>query len=180
MIIKLSSVDEINKIMRNEIIAQSNLDGKKVVNGYTLHGQDLVEQVNKYCYKSFKPDDAYIVFELRPRDSYATETDYNDELTIYSPYEFHLYVYGNSSTNLVNKLVARLLTDKCRLHLQNQGVYLENITDIDNGTDFVNDTLYLRTDCNINIYCQMKIEATEDELDTLSEPINVIKENNNG
>ena len=181
MRIKLSSVDEINKILRNNIIELSELSDKKVVNGYSIHGADLETQLNKYCVDSYKPEDSYIVFELQPRDSYMTETDYDDNLTIDSAYRMRLFIYGNNTTSLVNKLVARLLTDENRLLLQNQGVYLENISNIENGTDFLNDTLFPRTDLDINIYCEQEISKTSSEIDSL-DTLNIfeIMEENNG
>lgn len=179
--VKLSSIDEINKILRAEIIKQSELQGERVVNGYTVHGQDLVTKINKYCVDSYKPEDSYVVFELRPKPSYITETDYNEELSIYSAYEFHLFVYGFNSTTLVNKLVARMLTQNCRLNLQNQGIYLQNIENIQDGTDFINDTLFPRTDLDINIYCQMKVNPVSDtgDFESLSEKLHIIEEEDN-
>ena len=179
MIVKISSIDEINKIIRNKLIELSGLEGKKVVNGYTIHGQDLVDQLNKYLVNGYDPKNSYIVFELHPRNSYITETDYNDKLTIYSPYEMHVYVYGNNSLTLVNTIISKFLTQMTRLDLQNQGIYLENIDNVQNGTDFINESLYPRVDFDINLYCEMDVsQETSGEIRQLSGAINLIKEDN--
>ena len=69
MITSISNIDEINKIIRNELITQSELESKRILNGVSIHGQDLVEQINQYCYKSYSPTDSVIVFVLNQRNS---------------------------------------------------------------------------------------------------------------
>lgn len=179
MKVKISSPDEINKILRSALISLSGLKENRIVNGYTLHGQDLVEQVSKYCYKSYKPEDSYIVFELRPNRDNITEMDYDGNLTINSSYTMHCYVYGNNSYGLVNMILAKLKTQDERLKLQIQGLYLQNNSsdddNITNGTDFINDTLYPRTDFDIIVWCEMLVQKSS-VYDIETAEINVIME----
>ena len=170
MRVKLSSIDEINKILRKEIIFQSELEERRVVNGYSIHGQDLVTQLNSYLQNSYDPKDSYIVYELHVDGDYTTETDFSGVLTIAAKYKMHLYVYGNNSTTLSNVLVSRLETDECRLHLQNEGINLISISNISNGTDFINETLYPRTDLDINIYSELQIlPKSNDIINTIND-----------
>ena len=41
MIKAISNIDELNKIIRNQLILQSELDGSKVLNSVSSYGQNL-------------------------------------------------------------------------------------------------------------------------------------------
>ena len=165
MITKTSSIQELNKIIRNQLILQSELQPNQVMNGVSIHGQDLLERINQYAYKTYTLDSSFIVFVLESRDSSSdfSQTREDGNLNITASYLVHCYVYGFESQTLVNKIVARLRTEYSRLALQEQGVYLESINNIVTGNDFINNTLMIRTDFYINISCEMEISQITKE-----------------
>lgn len=160
MISKVNDIQELNKIVRTQLIAQSGLDGNQVLNGVSIHGQDLLKMINQYAYKSYDLKDSVLVFVLEPRTSSnnMSETTADDKLRIISSYQFHCYLYGYSSPTLANQIIARMRTEYVRLLLQQEGVYLESISEAEMGNDFINETLMVRTDFFINISCESRIE----------------------
>ena len=171
MIIKTSNIDELNRIIRTSLIEQSKLDSNRVVNGVSVHGQELLEKLNKYAYKSYEPTDAFIVFELSSRDSSNSfsQTSEDNTVSYYMSYGIHVIVYGNGSPTLSNIICARFRTEEVRDNLQYQGIYIESIENPRIGNDFVNSSLYMRCDFFINISCQMSISqvSKEDEFEKL-------------
>ena len=170
MINPLSSIDEINKILRNQLIKQSELDGKKVLNGVSIHGQDLITQVNKFAYKSYSPMDSVIVFDLtiNPTENDISQTLEDGSIQIYSSYSMKCYTYGFSSKELVLKIVARLRSEEARQELYENGVHLTSVEDIVDGKEFVNDTMYIRTDFTINISVMSIITKVEENPDLIN------------
>ena len=159
MIIKTTNIDELNKIVRNTLIEQSQLEPIKIVNGVSIHGQDLIKRINDYVYKSYEPQDALIVFDLQSRDSSNSfsQTKDNNTISYYMSYAIHLMIYGNSSPTMSNLIASRLRTEYVRDSLQYQGVYLESVSNPTIGNDFINNSMHIRCDMFINISCQMEI-----------------------
>ena len=177
MIIKTSNIDELNRIVRASLIQQSELDSNRIVNGVSIHGQELLEKLNKYAYKSYDPDDAFIVFELQGRDSSSnvSQTTEDNTISYYMSYGIHVIVYGNGSPTLSNIICSRFRTAEVRDNLQYQGIYIESIENPRIGNDFVNSSLYMRCDFFINISCQMQISQVKQ--DEIFDKIDITMEN---
>lgn len=159
MIVKTSDIQEINKIVRNQIILQSQLTPEQVMNGVSVHGVDLLERINRYAYKSYDLMDSFIVFKLDSRDSEndMSQTREDGTIKMISSYAVQVTVYGLSAQTLSNTIVARFRTEYARLQLQEQGIYLEDVSRPQTGNDFINNTLMIRCDFYINISVEMNI-----------------------
>ena len=169
MITKTTSIQELNKIVRNQLILQSGLNANQVMNGVSIHGQDLLERINQYAYKTYTLDSSFIVFVLEGRDSESdfSQTQENGVVRMISSYQVHCYVYGFESQTLANQIIGRLRTEYARLYLQQNGVYLESVSKPITSNDFINNTLMIRTDFFVNISCEMEIQQ-QDEGEILS------------
>ena len=167
MITKTSDIQELNKIVRNQIIEQSELEPNQVMNGVSIHGQDLLTAINKYAYRSYDLKDSFIVFKLNSRESSSdmSQTKENGQIKYIASYAIQLSIYGLSAQTLANKIVARFRTEYARLQLQEQGVYLENISRPTTSNDFINDTLMIRCEVYINISVEMTIEQVSQPYD---------------
>lgn len=179
MIIPINSIDEINKIVRNEIIKQSELPSERVLNGISLHGQDLVDKINDYAYKSYDQNNSLIVFDLSLTNSEndISQTLENGKIQIYSTYSMKCYVYGYSSKQLVLKTISRLRSEESRQNLYEQGVHLISINDIVDGKEFFNETMYIRTDFTINVSIMSIYNKVETDSDLTTFDINILEAN---
>lgn len=167
MITKTLDIQEINKIVRNQIIQQSELSPNQVMNGVSVHGQDLIESINKYAYKSYDLKDSFIVFELQSRESSSdmSQTRVDNRIRYIASYRVQVSTYGFSAQTLANKIIARLRTEYARLQLQEQGVYLANVSNAITGNDFINNTLMIRCDFTIDVSVEMIIDQTTQPYD---------------
>ena len=178
MINAINNIDEINKFIRNELISQSGLDSKRVLNGVTTHGQDLIDRLNKYCYKSYEPTDSFIVFVLSPSSSEndISQTLEDDSIEIVSTYRIKCYTYGYSSMDLVQTILARFRTIEVRQNLFNNGIYLIDIGEIADGKEFINETMFIRTDFTIKISVRKIINKVNTDKDITSFDLKVEEE----
>lgn len=158
--ISISDVNELNKILRTELITQSELEGKFVRNALDIHGQDLDKLLEAQVYSSIDTSDVLLLFQLHSRDSNSdiSQTLENDTILIYTSYTLYCILYGNESNNVANKIVARFRTDEVRDDLYAQGVYLEEITNPKTFDEFKNETMWQRADFEINVSCQREIK----------------------
>lgn len=162
MIKAIYNIDEINKIIREQLILQSGLDGSHVLNSVSSYGQILDRLLQAAEYTSIVPSDEVILFELSARNSdLDTSFMLNDKIQYDKAYLVHVIVYGDNSSTLVNKIIGRFRTEKVRQSLQQSGVYLESIEHSGTINEFKNDRMWIRNDCEINIYCRNEIDESE-------------------
>lgn len=180
--ISIKDSKELEKIIRKYLITQSELSSKKVLNALDSYGQDLNKNINSSIFDSYSPSDNVILFELftRPSNSDISYTNSDDEkISYYKAYELKLYIYGESSSDVANKIVARFRTQYVREHLLDDGVYLEKIEEPKKLNEFINNVLWIRNDVSISINCKFIIPQIN--LDSNFEILNdlkIIKEEN--
>ena len=176
-----ADINEINKIIRAQLITQSELPSNRVRNALTTYGATLDKLLTHQEYSSICVCDDLMLFELRTRDNDAdvSMTEEDGFVTYYKSYLIYIILYGNESANISSKLIARLRTSSVRLALQDEGIFIEEVKNDTSLNEFKNDVLWHRHDIEILISCKMSIsQITPDpqikELGELQ-----IKENNN-
>lgn len=170
--IALSNVNELNKILRNQLIKQSRLNSEQVLNALSIHGEDLDKLLEEQAYISIDRSDLLILFELQSRrnDSDVSMTNEDDSVTMYRSFNFRVIIYGNDSSSLANVLVSRFRTEAVRNELHYNGVYLERVNEPDILNEYKNNTMWLRNDIVLEISCKFNISQidVENTFETLS------------
>lgn len=180
--IAFTKVDDLEKILRQTLITQSELNPDRVLNSLSLYGTELDKLLSENVYVSIEQPDTTMLFELKSRKSDAdisfTSEEDNDDMSITYDKAFTLRVimYGYSSSDIALKLTARLRTEEIRLQLYEQGVYLEKVSDPYIINEYKNETMWLRNDIEIDIAAKFDILPIHVDHDfaSLSE-INIIK-----
>lgn len=159
----LSSVKELNKILREVLVSQSQLSQSKVLNALSIHGEDLDELFEEQIYTSIERYEVMILFELQSRRNTSDVSMTNDDgtITLDRSFALRVVIYGNDSSDVANLLVARLRTENIRNFLHEQGVYLEKINEPDILNEYKNNTMWLRNDIEIDIISKFNITQTE-------------------
>lgn len=161
MINAISNIHELDRLLRNMIIAQSGLDGSRVLNSISIRGQDLEKMIDDKVYSSYDLNDSVILFEVRARNEEnesLSMTDEDDSLIVYAPYEIHFVIYGNMSGMLAQVLKARIETEKNRDDMRNEGIQIEKVSNIETLNEFKNETVWIRNDFSIEFACMYKVE----------------------
>lgn len=161
----ITDLHEIEKIIRNTLIEQTNLSGTRILNGQSIRGQDLSKLVGEKIYKSYNLKDNVIIFNLTLRDDQNVNfTDIKEEENNVASViktvgtTIKLTIYGNSSINLAQIIKARFETEKVRYDLLVQGLYIEKIRNTFTTNEIINDTYWQRVDLTIDIDCEMEIQ----------------------
>ena len=159
MINPISKVKELEKILRSEIITQSELDEKRVANSLSIYGETLDKLLNNSIADSYEKTDSVILFELSNRDnpSDISYTDTEENIIYNKSYRLNLIIYGDSSPDIANKITMRFRTENVRDNLFNEGVYIEEVTDPSSFNEFINDVMWLRTDLSILLTATFKL-----------------------
>lgn len=159
----ISNINDIEVIIRNELITQSQLSEDYVRNALSLYGTDLNQEVGTDIFDTITTNQNLILFELLNNHTTndVTET-VDDKIKIYKSYSVYIIIYGDNSNTLANTLIARLRTEEVQENLQMQGVYIERIEDVESINEFKNDVIWERTDFNIQIACEMNVNKITD------------------
>lgn len=165
--IALSSFDELNKIIRKNLIEQTQLKSKDVLNALTVYGTNMNQNTSNKIFESYNPTDSFIIFELKSRTSSSnvsfTEPTNTSTISYTKAYEMLVIVYGDYSQDVGNNIAARFRTENVREKLFEQGVNLEEVQEPTSFNEFVNDTMWFRTDVSINITCKFSINKITDD-----------------
>lgn len=162
------NINELNKYLRNMLITQSEVDPNKILNALSMYGAELDKFLEDSIYISVDQLDSVILFELinRDSDSNVSFNEYGDDkVTYYKCYTLRLIIYGNSSSDVANKIVARFRTEKVKEDLYENGIYLEEVTDPISLNEFKNNTMWLRNDVNLDIGVKLKISQVSTDSD---------------
>ena len=156
--ITLSDINDLEKVIRAQLIAQSELNPKFVRNSLSLHGEALEKFLNGQIYSSIDNKDVLMLFELRSRDNESDMSEDEDgNISYYKSFEIYVMVYGDNGTNVVNNVVARFRTQNVRLGLRDCGVYLETVSNPVRINEYKNETMWIRNDFTIAITCHLAI-----------------------
>lgn len=154
----ISDIKELDKIIRNMLILQSNLNSEFVRAANSEFGTDL-DKKNSSIFTSLTQNDVAILFEIEARESESNMSeDVKDGIVIYQSYLAHVIIYGQRSLTLTPALIARLRTEESRELFRTNGVYLESVTTPEKVEEIKNGVIWMRHDFDINISCKMLIQ----------------------
>lgn len=156
----IADINELNKIVRKYLIAQSEMPADRVRNALTTYGSTLDQLLQKQEFTGICPCDELMLFELRTRENDAdvSMTEVDGRVTFDKSYTIYVIIYGDDAATIMNKLIARLRTQVVRESLLEEGVYVEKVQNDTSFNEFKNDVLWHRHDTEIHISCQMSIE----------------------
>ena len=204
----IQNLDVLTETIRNMLISQSELSPDRVLNSLSLTGTDLDKLLEDSIYTSITQNDTTLLFELSSVNvsnnnvSMESGDKYNSKylacspfticgpntivgsfvidysITYYKMYQLHLILYGLSSSEVAMKLVARLRSEAVRHNLYADGLYVEDITDIQTFNEFKNNLMWLRNDITINIGIKSDISQILSDDIFAQVKINNIKEVN--
>ena len=95
MITPIKDILEIDKIIRNTIIEESEFEANRVLNAISVRGQNLSKLVEDNIYMSYDLDDLIIIFEVIPNPSFndnVTMEEDDGSITNYS--NFYVNING--------------------------------------------------------------------------------------
>lgn len=168
----LTQVKDLVKIIRDELITQSELPSNSVLNALSLYGTDLTKKVGQtgQTYEGISQTDTTLLFELTSKSSTSDVSEdvevivqEQNQLLIEKMFRVHIIIYGSSSSDVAMKIVARLRSENARVHLYDQGVYLSDVSDIHIMNEFKNNKMWLRNDFDIDIAAQFNISQVIDD-----------------
>lgn len=159
MIRPLNSQSDATKIIRQKIIELSGLSNDRVLNIDSVRGINLAKIVENSI-MSIDIRDCIILFQNRQTssESYSQQIDETSVLTS-TMNEFAMTIYGNSSTVLANGIAAKILIDINQDDLYDSGIHVIEVSDLQDLTEFKNETMWHRTDFNIVYDCMYKYEC---------------------
>ena len=176
----MASVKELNKIIRNHLIEQSELNQKNVLNAISNYGETLDKLIENQVFGSYQKTDVVLLFQLNSRDNDAdiSFTDSDDKIVYYKSYEIYITMYGDNSPNIANNIASRFRTQQVKNSLLDSGIYLEYISNPTIINEFKNKSLWIRTDLSIGIRCQFSISqiGKEDNFNVIN-TVNIINKN---
>lgn len=166
MIIAISETKEIEKIIRQQLIAQSELSSDRVLNGLNDFGEDLDKEVENDIFDAIDAENNTMLFELQLRRS-SSDISFteNDDTSKYVSFAVHCVIYGDDSNDIGIKTCARFETENIRLELIDKGVYIEDISEMTSINEFKNGVLWKRVDFFINISCRFDIKSLKSTYD---------------
>lgn len=157
--IVFNDIEEINKILRKEIILQSGVPANRVRNALSTYGSELDKLLQNQEYVGACPCEELILFELKTRENDAdvSMTEKDETITFDKSYTFYVIIYGNNSTNVANAIIARMRTQVLRQSLFEQGIYIEEVKNDMSFNEFKNEVMWHRHDFELLISCQLSI-----------------------
>lgn len=175
----IADINELNKLVRNQLIIQAELPSDRVRNALTTYGATLDKLLTNQEFDSVCPCEELMLFELKTRenDGDVSMTEVDDTVSFYKSYTLYIILYGNNGATVMNKLIARLRTQAVRQALYEEGVYIEEVKNDSSVNEFKNDVMWHRHDTEILISCKMSIkQVTPDEVFEKVDPVNIIYE----
>lgn len=148
------------KILRNEIILQTQLQGTRVLNATSVRGPDLLKVLdNLTATTSPHLDNTFIVFELKENQSeFYSATEANAiQMEGIIPYDMILKIYGNNCHDVSREILAQFKNKEVALKLRNSGIWVYNISRAENINEFINRTVWPRCDITINVATRFEI-----------------------
>lgn len=179
--VSIQSFEQIIRIIRQEIIDQTELDGKAVVNATSVRGPAFIKFLDEYQTVSPDLSNVFIVFEVLEN----SESDQNflfehddESADVVVPYSFNLKIYGSQCHFLAQQLMVNLRNPNVATNLFNKGIWLTEITSPIGQNELINNTIWPRCDMSIHFTVQYNItkkyptEYVASFTDTIIKPIN--------
>lgn len=155
---EITSIKEIEKIMRAAIIENSGVDGNYVRNLITEFSADLDKDYTGSIFNSLSSNNVAILFELVPDDNQSnmSEDIYNsNNIAYYQYFKLRLVIYGDDSAITALRIISRLRSEVVRDSLIGQGINVANISEISEINEIVNGVVWQRSDINILLGCKL-------------------------
>lgn len=173
MINPINNFLDIDKQIKKILEIQGELPSNRVLNAISIRGQDLSKLIEGKIYESYDVSDLFIIFEkvFNPSSTDNVSMTENDgSITNYLSFYIKVLIYGNNSNNVASKIKSRLLTSKVRNDLDFKGIHIFSISNPESMTEFINNTLWIRTDLTLNISCRQIVSQVEEdyEMDTIN------------
>ena len=104
----IADINELNKLVRNQLITQAELPSDRVRNALTTYGATLDKLLTKQEFDSVCPCEELMLFELRTRenDGDVSMTEVDDTVSFYKSYTLYIILYGDNAATIMNKLIA--------------------------------------------------------------------------
>lgn len=180
MIKALTSISDLNKLIRSTLMTQAELEGNFVRNASTNFGAYLDKSIDENIFSSIEKTDAMLLFDIKYRDSDAdvSQTLEDNTLQYYKAFTVHVIIYGDSSIDIAYKTISRLRSQRVRTQLQDQAIYLEQVSEPTQLHEFVASTVWTRTDFDIDIDCRLLATQVDDDYDVSSlSDLTIVKTN---
>lgn len=173
---KKINFEDIDVIIRNQLILQSQLDSNLVKNLASRYGADFSRNENDSIFDSIAPSEAVLFFmtEKKPTDVDVSMTNEDSTITQFSSYDIRVSIYGDDSVSISTKVVARFRTGKVRSTLYEKGIHLKSVEESGSLYEFKNEVAWLRSDFIIHIDCEHEIEQIVE--DSFIENLNIISD----
>ena len=153
----ITSVNELNKLIRNVLIEQSGLSPVFVRSVHTEFGTDL-DKKNGSIFTSLTQDDEVILFDLETNDTSNNMSETTGSQTvIYQSFRASIIMYGYVASLLAEYLVARLRTQEVRESLHEVGIHIEKVNSPTKLEEFKNGVVWARHDFDIEFACQLLV-----------------------
>ena len=172
---KITNLHDIDKIIGNMLVKQSELDKSRIANAITPRGVDLAKFITDKVKLSYDLHDVVIIFEVVSTESDGinfTEIEKDSSnIRENAAFEVKITIYGNEAIRTAKILKARFESEKVRTDLLNDGLYLIDTTYVQSINEYVNETMWPRADWSFRIACEMNITQVDDmhDIDNIDE-----------
>lgn len=153
----ITSVNELNKLIRNVLIEQSGLNSEFVRSVHTEYGADL-DKKNGSIFTTLTQNDEVILFDLETNDTSNNMSEtVGNVTTLYQSFRASIIMYGHETSLLAEYIVARLRTEEVRESLHEAGIHIEKVNSPTKIEEFKNGVVWARHDFDIEFACQLLV-----------------------
>ena len=177
----ITNLQELEKILRNELITQTELSSEYVLNALSVRGTDLEKRLSDENLISIDISNSFVLFYLQSNENanhnFTEENIITGELYSFTSYTLYIIIYGNDSKTVAQKIKSRFESQCVRTTLHDKGIHLEHVSNMSTKNEFKNSTMWIRHDIDIDFSCKTiyKSITTENNIDIINK-INIIKE----
>ena len=152
MIKAITNFDDLTIYWKSTIQTQCELTNEQVRSLTSVRGQVLDKQTSDYVWQSLSRVDVLALFEINIDSSNPIMTaDYEDDnILSYIYANLKIIIYGKSSSLIATKFKGRIESGEVRDLLWNNGINFDRISSIQTIQEFMNNTIYFRTDIDLN------------------------------
>ena len=147
-------------LLRKVLIQNSRVRETRILNALSARGIDLSDIINDTIYDSYSMSDVFILFELIKSldgDNYITEKN-DDYMLSINTYTFHIMIYGNKSEECSQYIKSAFKQEEIVSELRDKGIFIRGVSTGESINEFINNSLWRRTDLNITLTTTFEIE----------------------